>query len=575
MIMEKIRSVTKYFMWFIAVAFILSMVIGFGTNIFTRDSREEENVIVKVKDETVTLREYGNNLRGGLQSISGALGSDPVKGRQLSEVVINQLITDKIIEDILQKRRISISEDQLINIIRENPPQEITQNPDFWIGEQFDYDRYFELLKDPRAGQFIKSYASQIMDNFPMSILRGEIASMARVTSGEAIERLFEDSVEVRIEYIRLPLEGWKSEETSISAEEFYSDHKEMFKRDYLVKLGYVSFSIRVNEETIQTTKELANSVIERAKTDSFDVLVRQYSYFPDERALLNGWVKVRNLKHDFASTLATMRKGKVSKPIKSNKGFHILKLEERHRDSVRVSEIFLPVFSSFEEFQKSSSQAWKFIKKLRSDSNLNVTEEYNPQYISLGRGDFPNIPVNFGTFLIDPKVGDISYPLIGEEAFYVFWVEEKEEGIPPFSEIEEEVRDSLINYEAAVRAKNYALGKFSGDKLPRKPEKGKWRRTKYFTLENHSKFNVPEKIAFLSLNIRRETVLPPVRVGESVYVVKQIDFKMPDSEELKKIVTGIAVELQRSKEAFYFQRWFYQKRKEYSVEDMRERLYE
>ena len=575
MIMEKIRSVTKYFMWFIAVAFILSMVIGFGTNIFTRDSREEENVIVKVKDETVTLREYGNNLRGGLQSISGALGSDPVKGRQLSEVVINQLITDKIIEDILQKRRISISEDQLINIIRENPPQEITQNPDFWIGEQFDYDRYFELLKDPRAGQFIKSYASQIMDNFPMSILRGEIASMARVTSGEAIERLFEDSVEVRIEYIRLPLEGWKSEETSISAEEFYSDHKEMFKRDYLVKLGYVSFPIRVNEETIQTTKELANSVIERAKTDSFDLLVRQYSYFPDDRALLSGWVKVRNLKRDFASTLATMRKGKVSKPIKSNEGFHILKLEERHRDSVKVREIFLPVFPSFEEFQKSSTQAWKFVNKLRSDSTLNVLEKYNPQYISLGRGDFPDIPVNFGTFLIDPKAGDVSYPLIGEEAFYVFWVEEKEGGIPPFSKIEEEVRDSLVNHEAAVRAKNYALGKFSGDKLPRKPEKGKWRRTKYFTLENHSKFNVPEKIAFLSLNIRRETVLPPVRVGESVYVVKQIDFKMPDSEELKKIVTGIAVELQRSKEAFYFQRWFYQKRKEYSVEDMRERLYE
>lgn len=575
MIMQKVRSITKYFMWFAALAFILSMVIGFGTNVFTKSSQKDENVIAKVNNEAITIKEYSGALRSRLQSISGALGSDPIKERQISEAVINQLITDKILEDLLRKRQISVSEDQLFDIIRENPPPEVTQNPDFWMGDQFDYDRYFELLKDPRASQFIRTYTYQIMENLPMSILRGEISSMARVTSGEAIEELFEDSVEVRIEYIKLPLEEWKSEETSMPEEEFYAEHGEMFRRNYLIKLGYVSFPISIDEETIQMAKEDANDVVERAKTDSFNLLVRHYSYFPDNRALLNGWVKVKDLSHDFAATLAGLREGKVSKPIKSDKGFHILKLEDRQRDSVKVKEIFLPVFPSFENFQKSSSEAWKLVKKLRSDSAFSLTGEYESQYISLGKGDFPNIPVNFGTFLIDPKEGDISYPLIGEEAFYVFWVEEKKEGIPPISDIKEEVRDSLIIYEAAERAKNYARGKFSGDNLPRSPEKGKWSRTSYFTLENHSKFNIPEKIAYLSLNIRKNTVLPPVRAGEYVYVVKQIDFKIPKDEELRKIISNIAMELQRSKDASSFQKWFYHKRKEYEVKDMRERLYE
>jgi parvulin-like peptidyl-prolyl isomerase len=575
MLMERVRSVTKYFMWFVAVAFILSMVIGFGTNIFTKENQRDQNIIASVNGESITIGEYSNALRGGLQSISGALGTDPIEERQISESVINQLITDKIIKDLLDKRKISISEDQLINIIRENPPPEITQNPDFWMGEQFNYDRYFELLKDPRADQFVRSYAAQIAENFPMSILRGEVSSMARVTSGESIERFFEDSVKVRIEYIRLPLEEWKSKVPSMSEEEFFSNHKEMFRRDYSIKLGYVSFPISIDEETIETTKELANSVVERARTDSFDLLQRQYTYFPDNRALLNGWVKVKNLEHSFATTLAGMRKGNVSRVIKSDKGFHILKLEARQRDSIKVKEIFLPVFSSYEEFQKSSAEAWKLVKKLRSDSLLDVPEKYNPQYISLGKGDFPDIPVNFGTFLINPEKGDVSYPLIGEEAFYVFWVEEKEEGIQPFSEIEEEVRDSLVNYEAATRAKNYALKKFSGDKLPRKPEKGEWGRTTYFTLGNHAQYNIPERVAFLSLSIRRNEVLPPIRVGEYVYVVRQIDFKMPDSEKLRKIIPEIALELQRKKEASYFQKWFYQKRQGYDIEDFRERIYE
>ncbi len=575
MIMEKVRSVTKYFMWFAAAAFVFSMAIGFGTNIFTKSSQEEENMIAKIDGETITIKEYSNALRSALQSISGALGADPIRERQLSESVINQLITDKIVEDLLKQREIAISEDQVIKLIRENPPSEITQNPDFWIEEQFDYNRYFELLKDPRASQFVRSYAASIMENFPMSILRGEVSSMARVTSGEAIEEFFEDSVEVRIEYIRLPLKEWKSEEVSISAEEFYTNNKEMFRRDYLLKLGYVFFPIKIDEATKQETKELANSIAERTRTDSFDLLVRQYSYFPEDRALFNGWIKVGDLTRDFAAALAGMREGKVSGPIETDKGFHILKLMERHRDSVKLKEIFLPVFPSFEEFQKSSTPAWELVKKLRSDSVFSIPAEYKPEYISFGKGDFPDIPVNFGTFLVDPEEGDVSYPLIGEKAFYVFWVGEKKEGIPPFSEIEKEVRDSLVNYEASLRVKDYAIRKFSVEKLPRNPEKGVWRKTPYFTLENYSKFNIPEKIAFLSLNMRRNTVLPPVRAGDAVYVVKQIDFKMPNTEKLKETIPTIAVKLQQKKEAEYFQKWFYHKRKDYDIVDMREKIYE
>jgi hypothetical protein len=575
MLMEKVRSVTKYFMWFAAAAFVFSMAIGFGTTMFWKGSGEKENIIAEVDDEAVTIKEYGNALRNGLRSISGALGSDPIKERQMSESVINQLITDKIVNDLLQERGISVSDDQIISLIRENPPAEIMQNPDFWIGEQFDYDRYFELLKDPRAGQFVRSYAAQIMENLPMSILRGEVVSLARVTSGEAIEELLKDSVETKIEYIKLPLKEWESEKTSIDPKEFYSEHQEMFRRDYLIKLGYVSFPISIDKETIQITEELANSVAERAKTDSFDLLVRQYSYLPGERRLLSGWVKVNNLTHSFASNIAGMRKGRISKPIKSEKGFHILKLEERERDSVKVKEIFLPLFPSYDDFQKSSGGAWKLVKKLRSDSSLSIPDEFDPEYISLGKGDLPDIPVNFGTFLIAPEEGDVSYPLIGEEAFYVLWVEKKSEGIPSFSEIEEEVRDSLIKYEAAERAKVYAFSNFSGNELPRNPGKGKWGRTPYFSLRNYSQFNIPGKIAYLALNVRKTVVFPPIRAGEYIYVINQIDFKMPELEKLKEVVINSAIELQQSKESSYFQKWFYDKRKEYCIEDLREKIYE
>jgi len=575
MIMEKVRSVTKYFLWFAAASFILFMFFGFGANILTGDKQKGENIIAKVDDETITTREYGNLLRVELQRIRGAMGTNPIRERQTSETAINQLITKKIINDLLEKRKISISDEQLINIIRGNPPSEITQNPDFWLDGQFDYNRYYELLGDPRADQFIRSYASQIAENFPMAILRGEVLSTVRVTGGSAIEKLLEDSVKVRIEYIKLSLKEWKNPETSISLEDFYSEHKEMFRRDRFVKLGYVFFPVSVNDEIVRTTKELAGSIIERAKTDSFELLIGQYSYFPDDRNLFNGWVTRKSLSHKFTTAIAGMGKGKVSAPIKSDMGFHILKLRDRRRDSVNIAEILLPVFPSFEEFQSVSAKGWELVKKLRSFPDSSIPEKYNAKYISYGKGDFPSLPVNYATFLVDPKKGDVSYPLIGEGGFYVFRVEEKEEGIPPFSEIEEEVKDSLINFEAALRAKNYALKNFSGDKLPRKPEKGEWGKTSYFTLSSYAKYNVPEKVALLSFYVRKDGILPPVRVGESLFVVKTIDFKMPASEKFQELIPKLAVQLQQSKESLYFEKWFGEQRKQYNVEDLRESLYE
>ena len=102
-----------------------------------------------------------------------------------------------------------------------------------------------------------------------------------------------------------------------------------------------------------------------------------------------------------------------------------------------------------------------------------------------------------------------------------------------------------------------------------------RWKRTPYFTLENYGKFDIPEKVAFLSLNIRRNTILPPIMDGDFVYVVKQLDFKMPDTEKLRQVVPEIAVKLQTSKESEYFQKWFYHKRNEYNVIDLREKIYE
>jgi hypothetical protein len=304
-------------------------------------------------------------------------------------------------------------------------------------------------------------------------------------------------------------------------------------------------------------------------------LLVGKYSYFPDDRGLFNGWVAVGDLPYKFTTAIAGMSKGNISKPIETDFGLHIIQLKDRKRDSVNIGEILLSVFPSFDAFQKVSNEAWKLVKELRDTESLDIPEKYDVKYISYGENEYPNLPVNFGTFLSDIEEGKVSYPLIGEDGFYVCWIEEKEEGIPSFADIEEEVKDSLMSFEAARRARDYALKTFTGDKLPRNPEKGKWGRTSYFTLKTFENVNIPEKVAFLAFSVRQEGLFPPVRAGESLFIIKIIDFKMPGTEELHEIVPKIAARLQMEKEGYFFQKWYSEQREGYNVLDVREKIYE
>lgn len=576
MIMQRLRSVTKYFMWFVAAAFILFIFFGFGSNILS-GRRGDENLIAEVNGEPITYREYGDLLNNQTRIISGSMGVNPVEERKLSDQIINGLIMDRLLNEQLNKRDISISDEQIIDIIKNSPPSMIAQDTTFWVGGKFDYNRYLELLKDPRASRFISDYAAQIKGTLPKRILQGEISSLVGLTNNGVAENLMEDSVRMKLEYIRLPLDEWMGERPSTSPEEFYLTHKDIFTREGDVRLDYVSFPIQVDKERIQSAKDLAESIIKRAENVPFDTLVSIYSYLPSNRRLFNGWVNVKNLSSDFITALVGRKTGEITYPIGLDDGYHILKLLDRQRDSLNLKEIFLAVFPSEDGYKTALGKSWELVKQLRSDSTTGGPEGYDVKHTECRIGYVPDIPIDFGTFLDDPKKGAISYPLIGNDSLYVCWVEDIEEGTPFFSEIKAEVRDSLELYEAASRAKEYLEKKLTGDELPRHPGKGKWSRTPYFTLNNYQQKGVrlPEKIVLLSFNLKVGKVSPAIRGGESVFVIKVLDRKTPSKDKIKEFIPEFARNLQLEKQMIFYQEWLYELRKRSEIKDLREKLYE
>ena len=116
--MQRLRSYTKYFMWVVAVAFILFIFFGFGTNILQRGEDRRGNYIAEVNGEGIDYREFSYRISKDMDLISGAIGINPLEERMLSDQVINELIMDKIIGAEINKRNIFVSDKQVIDIIK-------------------------------------------------------------------------------------------------------------------------------------------------------------------------------------------------------------------------------------------------------------------------------------------------------------------------------------------------------------------------------------------------------------------------------------------------------------------------
>lgn len=575
MIMQRLRSVTKYFLWVIAVVFVLFI---FFSSISRSDAgKQRENLIAEVDGEPVTYSEFSSLLNKNLQMVGGPLGIDPLKERRITDRVINQLIMKKLVEHELEKRNIKISEEQIIDIIKNSPPPEIARDSSFWRGEQFDYNRYLELLRNPRASKFVENYAQQIKRNVPERILNGEVRSMVRVTSHEIVEEYLKDSLEMQLEYIKVPVKRWIERVNEDELQSFYEQNREIFKRDGLIKLEYISLPVEVEENTVESARELAGSIIKRAETVPFDTLVGIYSYIPENRDLYNGWVNIEDLPSVFTEELAGTETGRITEPVRSESGFHIFKLLDRERGRLNIKEIFLAVFPSMDTYSRVKSDILAAMKEWKADSTGEVMNEYNFKEVSYKSGFIPQLGVDFGTFLDKPEEGKVSYPMVGSDSMYIFKVKDVQKGIPDFKDIKEEVRDSLVMRRAYKSAENYITDKLKGRELPKYIKYGSYNRTSLFKLKDYAGAGagLPEKVLLIASNLRENELSPPLKAEGNVYVTRLLKVEKPEGEELKEIIPQVAGNYQMIKQTLYYNNWLYELRKNADIKDYRYKLYD
>jgi peptidyl-prolyl cis-trans isomerase SurA len=162
---------------------------------------------------------------------------------------------------------------------------------------------------------------------------------------------LKEKLVDLRLAQVRL---------SNSEVREFYETYRDSLpRRPESIKLAHILISLRPSESTVEAVENLAQRVLEMARAgEDFSQLAARYSDDPSaERGGDLGFFSPEDMVPEFQMAVSALGPGEISGLVKTQFGYHIIKLVERAGERVRASHILFMLRPS-EVDQRAAARA-------------------------------------------------------------------------------------------------------------------------------------------------------------------------------------------------------------------------
>ncbi|MDA3813395.1 MAG: peptidylprolyl isomerase [Candidatus Cloacimonetes bacterium] len=427
--LEGLRKHASWIVIVIAAVFILSMAIGGISSIFIK--KPFVGSIAGEKIYPNDFSEYLQNAYAGYAQENPDKEIDEQTAKQLNDQTWNQLVQQMLFDKEVKKRRIKITDDDVIEGLK-NPPEDITSIPQFQTDEEFDYSKYETLLME--NPEFANWLESRIRGTLPYQRLYDDVKSEVTVTIEEVEQQYIDDNNLADADVIFFNPNKIKDVEvTDEDLQQYYDENKEEYKKDPARKLKYVAIDLEPSEADKQIVKTKVDSIYNLAVSgEDFAELARNYSEGPSAPQGGDlGYFTRGRMVPVFEEAAFQLSINEISEPVQSRFGWHIIKLiDKRTKDGaeeIQASHILLKeeaseatkgnllvLVNDLYENAKNTN-----LEKAAEDLAYEVketTEIYeSSQYIGgIGKNE------ELIKFAFSNKVGKLSEPILKDDGNYI-----------------------------------------------------------------------------------------------------------------------------------------------------------
>jgi len=231
---------------------------------------------------------------------------------------------------------------------------------------------------------------------------------------------------------------------TRLEVEDFFKTYKDSipsFPKRY--KVRHILIQITPSEESMKETELKALDILEEInKGLSFEDAAKKYSEDPgskDNGGYL-GFVPRGTFVKEFEKAAFTLAINTISKPIKTQFGFHIIEVLERSGERIGVRHILLQTKVVDEDKTKTYKTTSDFSKEINTKNNfISIAKEYSNDETTKDNGGLLGW-INTEIYQVEELSSIIknipentcSAPILTDFGYHLLWVDAIEEGGPP-----------------------------------------------------------------------------------------------------------------------------------------------
>jgi peptidyl-prolyl cis-trans isomerase D len=458
--MQAFRNAAKPIMVVVAFTFFAWLVLDLsgitgGTGLLTNTS------VGKVNGQSIDARTYQSIVQQSIdarqQQTPGPLGLEDYQ--LVRDQVWDQIVQNTVLDAEYRRRGIQVSEDEIVQAIRNSPLPAFQNVPEFQTDSQFDLGKYQRWLTSSVAQQYLPGLENQYRDELQRSKLLRVVTADVYLSDAALWEQYRDENEAVKVGLTAIiPRNVVSDSAVKLSPAEvaaYYKAHQDEFSRPRTAYLSFVALPrLATAGDTAATLARADSARQEIAGGAPFaDVALRESadSATAAKGGDLGEWTK-GSMDPAFDSAAFALPLKTLSKPVLSHFGYHLIEITSRKGNKAKGRHILFPIEVTGSHRDQLDKQA-DSLESLGADRNDPAALDTVARALKMTIGK--SGPVQEGTKLqlgqlvipdaavwaFGAKPGATSPVIETDYAYYLFRLDSLQRaGVPTLAEIRPEV---------------------------------------------------------------------------------------------------------------------------------------
>ena len=462
--MAKMRNLAPVFIITVGALFVLFMVIS-DSNVLEALGGKTNNV-GSVNGVDISYQEFQHAIERQRESQKQQTGNDVPEEQfdQFRDQVWETLVTEKLIEQEVQRLGITVSNQEIKDIILgDDPPAFLKQNFIDSLG-RFNREMYEEAIFNPQNEQILLQAEEIVKQTRYREKLQSLLEAGITIGEDEIKRKYIEQNTFMDAQYALFANSLFPDSVLNITEEDlkdFYDANPDKFKINAQRKLSFVLFKNEPsNADSMMVIKNLEN-VKKMAVSDTSD-----FKYFVDiysEKPYSIDTLTVSELSNEAIKALKNADKGSIVGPVPSARGgydlYHLLNTIPTSEKSVKASHILI---SQMGDDAANLAEANRIYEELKNGADFAQTAQNNskdPGSAKMGGnlGWFGKgmMVKEFEEACFSGKVGEIQKPIKTSFGYHIILVTDQATSKFVVEGINNAIQESATSRDAKFTAAN------------------------------------------------------------------------------------------------------------------------